>query len=356
MDDLERRRLLYVAATRARDHLVVSLHRKPPGRGTPTNAQLLASAGATGAGASAVHRARGWCTRRRGREAAAGDRPAAVGFVARRGDGRPGGEPAARGAVTASGLEGTEPAWRPDVEDVNAPPGSPRAPGISSFPHGRRAATARMWGARSTASCSPSTSPTAPASMTRSSPSAWPRGCSRTPTWCADWCPPRSPPRWCAGPRPAAPGGSPGWQPSRTIRTRPDGGRVRPRMVRRRRPGRPPDGTVLEGIIDLMYREEDGSVVIVDYKTDAIPAAALQVRADFYGPQIRAYARAVRAATGARCRASCCSCIPDGRPSPSRSSLTPARLSPPDGRRRLLPIRRGGRDKARGPPALPAAG
>ena len=57
---------------------------------------------------------------------------------------------------------------------------------------------------------------------------------------------------------------------------------------------------MLEGIIDLMYREEDGSVVIVDYKTDAIPAAALQIRADFYGPQIRAYARAVRAATGAQ--------------------------------------------------------
>jgi hypothetical protein len=57
--------------------------------------------------------------------------------------------------------------------------------------------------------------------------------------------------------------------------------------------------TVLEGIIDLMYREDDGSVVIVDYKTDAIPAAALPIRAAYYTPQIRAYARAVRAATGA---------------------------------------------------------
>jgi len=49
MDDFERRRLLYVAATRARDHLVVSLHR---GGGAQTNAKLLADSGAiTAAGA-----------------------------------------------------------------------------------------------------------------------------------------------------------------------------------------------------------------------------------------------------------------------------------------------------------------
>lgn len=42
MDDHERRRLLYVAATRARDHLVISVHRKPRGgRTTRTAAELL---------------------------------------------------------------------------------------------------------------------------------------------------------------------------------------------------------------------------------------------------------------------------------------------------------------------------
>ncbi|HWL41640.1 MAG TPA: UvrD-helicase domain-containing protein [Ilumatobacter sp.] len=45
MSDAERRRLLYVACTRAVDHLVVSLHRLPRGGGsTFTNAELLAEA------------------------------------------------------------------------------------------------------------------------------------------------------------------------------------------------------------------------------------------------------------------------------------------------------------------------
>jgi len=49
MDSLERVRLLYVACTRARDHLVVSLHRKirqtePDGDSSRTSAELLAGA------------------------------------------------------------------------------------------------------------------------------------------------------------------------------------------------------------------------------------------------------------------------------------------------------------------------
>ena len=44
MDAYERRRLLYVATTRARDHLVVSVHRAQ-GKGSSTNAQLIAEAG-----------------------------------------------------------------------------------------------------------------------------------------------------------------------------------------------------------------------------------------------------------------------------------------------------------------------
>ena len=55
MGDAERRRLLYVACTRAIDHLVVSLHRKPESidRGTAkaTSATVLAEAGAAGHGA-----------------------------------------------------------------------------------------------------------------------------------------------------------------------------------------------------------------------------------------------------------------------------------------------------------------
>ena len=54
------------------------------------------------------------------------------------------------------------------------------------------------------------------------------------------------------------------------------------------------DGTVLEGFVDLIYREDDGSLVVVDYKTDAIPAAALASRAQFYAPQMGAYLHALQ--------------------------------------------------------------
>jgi ATP-dependent helicase/nuclease subunit A len=54
---------------------------------------------------------------------------------------------------------------------------------------------------------------------------------------------------------------------------------------------------VLEGIVDLLYRDDDG-LVIVDYKTDAVPAAALASRVAYYRPQMAAYATAIEAATG----------------------------------------------------------
>jgi hypothetical protein len=61
--------------------------------------------------------------------------------------------------------------------------------------------------------------------------------------------------------------------------------------------------TLLEGIVDLLYRDDDG-LVIVDYKTDAVPLSALSTRVDFYRPQMAAYAAALEAAAGepvARC-------------------------------------------------------
>ena len=57
------------------------------------------------------------------------------------------------------------------------------------------------------------------------------------------------------------------------------------------------DGTVLEGFVDLIYREDDGSFVVVDYKTDDIPDSAFTSRTSFYAPQVRAYAAIVRLAT-----------------------------------------------------------
>ena len=52
---------------------------------------------------------------------------------------------------------------------------------------------------------------------------------------------------------------------------------------------------VLEGFIDLLYR--DDGLVIIDYKTDAVPATALNQRVAFYRPQMAAYATALQAAT-----------------------------------------------------------
>jgi len=58
------------------------------------------------------------------------------------------------------------------------------------------------------------------------------------------------------------------------------------------------DGTIIEGFIDLLYREND-ALVIVDYKTDAVLAAATPARATYYQPQLHAYIKMLHAPTGA---------------------------------------------------------
>jgi len=54
---------------------------------------------------------------------------------------------------------------------------------------------------------------------------------------------------------------------------------------------------VVEGIVDLLYRDDDG-LVLVDYKTDAVPAAAIPSRVEYYRPQMAVYATAIEAAVG----------------------------------------------------------
>jgi ATP-dependent exoDNAse (exonuclease V) beta subunit len=56
-------------------------------------------------------------------------------------------------------------------------------------------------------------------------------------------------------------------------------------------------GRVLEGFIDLVYEDDDG-LVVVDYKTDTVPVAAIDQRVAFYRPQVAAYVMAIQAATG----------------------------------------------------------
>jgi ATP-dependent helicase/nuclease subunit A len=55
------------------------------------------------------------------------------------------------------------------------------------------------------------------------------------------------------------------------------------------------DDVLVEGYVDLLYREDDGRLVIVDYKTDAAPTEET-VRA--YATQLSLYARAIQDATG----------------------------------------------------------
>ena len=60
----------------------------------------------------------------------------------------------------------------------------------------------------------------------------------------------------------------------------------------------PVEGTVVEGYIDLLYRGPDG-LVVVDYKTDDIhDDSAFQDKIDRYGRQVAAYALAVEQAVG----------------------------------------------------------
>ena len=56
---------------------------------------------------------------------------------------------------------------------------------------------------------------------------------------------------------------------------------------------------VMEGIIDLLYRDPDGQLVILDYKSDRVDSdAAVEVKLDHYRLQGAAYAAAVERATG----------------------------------------------------------
>ena len=56
---------------------------------------------------------------------------------------------------------------------------------------------------------------------------------------------------------------------------------------------------VIEGIIDLLYRDHAGQLVILDYKSDRVDSeAAVEVKLDLYRLQGAAYATAVERATG----------------------------------------------------------
>jgi ATP-dependent helicase/nuclease subunit A len=60
------------------------------------------------------------------------------------------------------------------------------------------------------------------------------------------------------------------------------------------------EGTMLEGFIDLLFEDPDGSIIIVDYKTDSVSGVAIDGRAERYRLQGAVYALLLREATGRR--------------------------------------------------------
>ena len=56
-------------------------------------------------------------------------------------------------------------------------------------------------------------------------------------------------------------------------------------------------GAILEGKIDVLFREGD-DLCVIDFKTDRVADSELKAKAEFYRPQAEAYARAVRLACG----------------------------------------------------------
>ena len=59
----------------------------------------------------------------------------------------------------------------------------------------------------------------------------------------------------------------------------------------------PEEGKLVEGIVDLVFEEEDG-LVVADYKTEALAPGEETVRADRHATQLRAYHRGLRDALG----------------------------------------------------------
>ncbi len=269
MDGFERRRLLYVAATRARDHLVVSLHRK---NAKQTGGQILADAGAVVAAGAVTFELTAL--------AAPGVRVAAptMADVMAWDEWRltiEGVRESSRrvSAVSASGLEGTDPAvvldpdettppgYAKGARDLELPPWSKGRYGsaIGRAAHGVLQAVDLATGdgleaavlAQTLAEGVTEHADVVGALARSALESDLVRRAAQRPHW------------------------------------------------REKYVGMVDDeGRVVEGFVDLVYREDDGRLVVVDYKTDAIPAGAIGARTAYYAPQVAAYVAGLAAATG----------------------------------------------------------
>ncbi|MFC5260865.1 UvrD-helicase domain-containing protein [Kribbella qitaiheensis] len=262
MDDYERRRLLYVAATRARDHLVVSLHRSGNRRHS-SNAELFASAGGVDAANAVLFTSPAVEPRTSAAQSPGSEVAPPVNraeWTARVTEARQASR--RKSAQSASGLEGTgpdvalegaDPGIAKAARDVELPPWSKGRYGtaIGRAVHGVLQVVDLATGAGLDAAVSSQCMAEGiveyadvVTALVRSALASdvVQRAAAREY-----------------------------WRESYV-------GTLQP------------DGTILEGFVDLIYREDDGTLVIVDYKTDAIPASALDARVAYYAPQLQSYA------------------------------------------------------------------
>jgi len=272
MGELERRRLLYVAATRARDHLIVSMHRKDGA--TQSNARILADVRAEAlAGATPMTPSGG--------QLPATALPAAAPLEALA-DWRARVETArersrAISARSASGLEGTEPAivLAPDAEEAGSAKGARdlESPAWLKGRYGNLIGRAVHGVLQSIDLRSGDMLDELVAAQ------ATAEGVTEHAEVVA-----RFVQSAIATPLIREAATAEHWKESFV-------GTI------------DPDDVVLEGFVDLIFRRDTGTLVIVDYKTDAVPDAAIPSRVAHYAPQLNAYRRAVVAATGSHVEA-----------------------------------------------------
>ena len=67
----------------------------------------------------------------------------------------------------------------------------------------------------------------------------------------------------------------------------------------------PEEEVLLQGVVDCWFAEADGTVTVVDFKTDRVTEANLERRAEDYRPQLDAYTRALSQAAGVAVRRRC---------------------------------------------------
>ena len=259
MDDFERRRLLYVAATRARDHLVVSLHRSGNRRHS-SNAEMLASAGGVEAPHATLFTSPPVVERDRRATPDITPPIARTEWESRAGAAQAASR--ARSAHSASGLEGTG----PDVALADVDPGTAKAPRDLELPPWSKGRYGTAIGRAVHAVLQVVDLGSGAGLEAAVSTQCLAEGVLEYADVVTALA--RSALASDVVKRAAA---REHWRESYV-------GTVQP------------DGTVLEGFVDLIYREDDGRLTIVDYKTDAIPAAALESRVAYYAPQLQAYA------------------------------------------------------------------